>query len=133
MSRRPEYCTDECMLSCSVMSNSLQPTRLLCPWDSLGKNTGVSCHFLLQRIFPTQGLNLCLLHCRCFFLLLSHRGGPITLWQAPQLLAWNLFPLVLFAALWETPAPFSPLRQAWSPAYSFPHGPNHCLGRFCLW
>ena len=41
--------------------------RLLCPWDSPGKSTGVSCHFLLQRIFLTQGLyphNLCLLHCR---------------------------------------------------------------------
>ena len=30
---------------------------LLCPWDSLGKNTGVGCHALLQGIFPTQGLN----------------------------------------------------------------------------
>ena len=38
--------------------------RLLCPWDSPGKNTGVGCHFLLQGIFPTQGSNpllLCLL------------------------------------------------------------------------
>ena len=34
------------------------------PWDFLGKNTGVGCHFLLQRIFQTQELNLCLLHCR---------------------------------------------------------------------
>ena len=41
-----------------------QPTRLLCPWDSPGKNTGVGCHFLLQEIFLTQGLNLPLLHCR---------------------------------------------------------------------
>ena len=47
---------------CSVMSHDslgshgLQPTRLLCPWNSLGKNTGVGCHFLLQRIFLTQGL-----------------------------------------------------------------------------
>ena len=43
------------------------PPRLLCPWDSSGKNTGMSCHFLLQGPFPTQGLNprlLCLLHCR---------------------------------------------------------------------
>ena len=32
------------------------PAKLLCPWDSLGKNTSMSCHFLLQRIFPTQGL-----------------------------------------------------------------------------
>ena len=35
--------------------------RLLCPWDSLGKNTGVGCHALLQRIFPTPGSNTCLL------------------------------------------------------------------------
>ena len=39
--------------TCSVVSNSLQPhglypTRLLCPWDFSGKNTGVGCHFLLQ-------------------------------------------------------------------------------------
>uniref|UniRef100_A0AAA9TT95 MICOS complex subunit n=1 Tax=Bos taurus TaxID=9913 RepID=A0AAA9TT95_BOVIN len=49
------------------MSYSLQPyglwtTRLLCTWDSPGKNTGVGCHALLQGIFPTQGWNLCLLH-----------------------------------------------------------------------
>ena len=31
--------------------------RLLCPWDFPGKNTGVGCHALLQRIFPTQGSN----------------------------------------------------------------------------
>ena len=33
----------------------------LCPWDSPGKNTGVSCHALLQRILPIQGSNSCLL------------------------------------------------------------------------
>ena len=40
----------------------LQLTRLLSPWDSPGKNTGVGCHALLQGIFPIQGLNLCLLY-----------------------------------------------------------------------
>ena len=49
----------------SVMSDSLQPyglspTRLLCLWDSPGKNNGVRCHALLQGIFLTQGLNPCL-------------------------------------------------------------------------
>ena len=52
----------------SVMSDSLglyglQPARFLCPWDSPGKNTGVDCH-ALQGIFPTQGSNPSLLHCR---------------------------------------------------------------------
>ena len=43
-----------------VLSNSLQPhgwwpTKLICPWNSPGKNTGVGYPFLLQKIFPTQG------------------------------------------------------------------------------
>ena len=40
----------------------LRNCRLLCPWNSPGKNTAVGCHFLLQGIFLTQGSNLCLLH-----------------------------------------------------------------------
>ena len=35
--------------------------RLFFSWDFSGKNTGVGCHFLLQRIFPAQGWNPCLL------------------------------------------------------------------------
>ena len=54
------------MLSHSIMSNSvtlwtIQPSRLLCPWDSLGKNTGVGCHFLLLGIL-THGSSLHFLH-----------------------------------------------------------------------
>ena len=45
----------------SLRPLGLQPARLLCPWDFPGKNTGVGCHFLLQGLFPTQGLNLRLL------------------------------------------------------------------------
>ena len=47
---------------------------LLCPWDSPGKNTEVGCHFLLQGIFPTQGPNLGLPHCRQTLYPLSHQG-----------------------------------------------------------
>ena len=43
-------------------TRGLEPTRLLCPWDSPAKNTGVGCHFLLQGIFPTQGSSPHLLH-----------------------------------------------------------------------
>ena len=56
-----------CSFSRSVMSNSAIPwtaARLLCPWDFPGKNTGVGSHFLLQRIFLTQGSNPHLLDCR---------------------------------------------------------------------
>ena len=45
----------------------------LCPWDFPGKHTGVGCHFLLQEIFPTQGLNSGLPHCRQTLYHLSHR------------------------------------------------------------
>ena len=47
-----------------LWSHGLQPVRLLCPWDFPGKNTGGGCHFFLQGIFPTQGLNPGLLLCR---------------------------------------------------------------------
>ena len=70
------------LLLWSVMSNSWQPhglqsARLPCPWDSPGKNTGVGCHALLQGIFPTQGSNPGLLHCRRILYRLSHQRSPI--------------------------------------------------------
>ena len=50
-------------------------SRLFCPRDSPGKNTGVGCHALRLEIFPTQGLNLGLLHCRQILDHLSHQGS----------------------------------------------------------
>ena len=65
-------------VSSLVMSDSLLPhgmaARLLCPWNSPGKNTGVGCHFLLQEIFPTQGSNLGLPYCRQILYHLSHQA-----------------------------------------------------------
>ena len=52
--------------------HGLYPARLLCPWDFPGKNTGVGCHFLLQGIFSTQGLNPPLLHWQAGSLPNSH-------------------------------------------------------------
>ena len=48
-----------------------QSARLLSPWDSPGKSIEVSCHFLLQGIFPTQGSNPHLLHWQADSLSLS--------------------------------------------------------------
>ena len=72
--------THQCMRTCSVMSDSLQPhglqpARLLCPWSSPGKNSGVGCHYLLQGIFPTQVSNPGLLNCRQISYRLSHQGS----------------------------------------------------------
>ena len=51
-------------------------SRLLCPWNSPGKNTGVGCNSLLQGIFPTHGSNPGLLLCRQICYCLSHQGSP---------------------------------------------------------
>ena len=60
------HCSRCCLVTKSgpvlLWPQGLRPTRLLCPWDFPGKNTGMGWHFLLQGLFPTQGLNLCLLH-----------------------------------------------------------------------
>ena len=61
-----------CPTLCDPMDCSL--TRFLCPWDFPGKNTGVDCHFLLQGIFPTQGWNPGLPHCRQKLYHRSHQG-----------------------------------------------------------
>ena len=53
------------------------PARLLCPWDFPRNNTGVGCHSLHQGIFPTQGSNPDLLHCRQILYHLSHQGSPV--------------------------------------------------------
>ena len=60
----------------SLGPHGLWPTRLLCPWDFSGKDNGVGYHFLLQGIFPTQGSNLGLLHCRQTLYPLGYQGSP---------------------------------------------------------
>ena len=77
---------------CSVVSNSLQlhglyTARFLCRWNFSGKNTGVGCHFLLQGIFPSQGLKLHLLHWQVDCLPLHHLGSPIR--RGDHLLIYN--------------------------------------------
>ena len=57
----------------SDVSDSFQPHGLYSSWNSLGQNTGVGSLSLLQGIFPTQGLNLGLPHCRRILYQLSHK------------------------------------------------------------
>ena len=66
--------TQPCPTLCDPVD--LQPTRLLHPWNSLGENTVEGCHALLQGIFPTQGWNLGLPHCRRILYHLSPHGSP---------------------------------------------------------
>ena len=72
-------CQVALVMSDSLWSHGLYPARLLCPWGSPGKNTGVGCHALLLGIFPTQELYwrlLCLIHWQMGSLLLAPLGKP---------------------------------------------------------
>ena len=62
----------------SVVSDSLQPHGLYSPWNSPSKSTGVGSLSLLQGIFPTQGLNPGLPHCRRILYQLSHREAQFS-------------------------------------------------------
>ena len=67
----------------SVVFNSLRPHGLYSPWNSPGQNTGVGSLSIFQRIFPTQGSNPGLPHCRWILYQLSHKGSPrILKWVA---------------------------------------------------
>ena len=72
VSLRGCYITKSCLTLCNPMGGS--PPG--CPWDSLDKNTGVGCCFLLQGIFPTKGSNPHLLYWQPDSLPLSHVGSP---------------------------------------------------------
>ena len=59
---------------CPILAiHGLLPARILCPWDSPGKNTGVGCHLLLQGIFLTQELDPSPQHCRQMIYQLSYK------------------------------------------------------------
>ena len=75
--------------SCPALCNTMEPTRLLCPWDSPGKNNEVGCHALLQGIFLTQELNLHLLHDRQ--ILYHWATREVNLYNSP-----SHFPITLF-------------------------------------
>ena len=87
-SRKEEMCTKYPDGCCSVAQScralwhhGLSSLRLLCPWDFSGKYTDMCCHFLLQKIFLTQGSNLCLLHCRQILYHWATRQAQIS-WHA---------------------------------------------------
>ena len=61
------------------------PHGLVSPWNSLGQNTGVGSLSFLQGIFPTQGSNPGLPHCRWILYQLSHKGSP-------RIMEWVAYP-----------------------------------------
>ena len=74
-------------VSNSMQLHGLQATRLLCPWNSPGKNSGVGSHSLFQGIFPTQGSNPGLLHCRQILYRLSRQESLVFVTNLLHILA----------------------------------------------
>ena len=83
----------------SLVSDSLWPQGLHSPWNSPGQNTELGSLSLLQRIFPTQGLNPGLPHCRQALYQLSHKGSPLGGKGPSKALLPRLQPLKTAAAL----------------------------------
>ena len=75
--KRKSCCCSATVVSDSLQPHGLQPARLLCPWGSPGRNTGVGCHALLQGIVLTQGSNPSLLHWQADSLPSESPGKPV--------------------------------------------------------
>ena len=104
------------LFSCSVMSNTLEPcglypARLFCLRNFLGKSTQGGCHFLLQMILPTHGLNLSSALAGGFFTT-SHQGSPHE---------WDYYPL-------KKPQNSPALSTKWGNSEEFEvYNPEKCL------
>ena len=72
-----DVCVNHSVVSDSLRSHGLYPSRLLCPWNSPGKDTGVGCYSPLHQIFLIQGLNPILPHFKQILYSLSHQGTVI--------------------------------------------------------
>ena len=98
--------------SCLTLCN---PTDCSPPGSSIhgilpGKNTGADCHFLLQLIFPTQGLNLGLPHCKQTLYCLSHHIYMVTL----QGLGHSWFPSYIYGLQTVKNVPAMQETRVWS-------------------
>ena len=96
------------------MFDTLRPHGLYSPWNSLGQNTGVSGRSLLQGIFPMQGSNPGLPHCRGICYRLSHQGQICLLLQV-------FLDFLLFLQIW-------PWNTEWSRAKTNRVLPRKCTG-----
>ena len=111
-------CVSGSVVSNSLGTHGLWPTRFLCPWDSPGKNSGLGRHSLLQGIFPTQESNPGLPHCRQILYQVEEKS-PISQRNssAPGLPGATLLPsapvpptrpIPTWAALTRHPSPLKP-------------------------
>ena len=99
----------------SVVSDSFRPHGLCSPWNYSGQNTGMGSLSLLQGIFPTQGSNPGLPHCRWILYQLSHKGSP-------RILEWVAYPF--------SSRPSRPRNHPGSPAFQADSLPTELWGKY---
>ena len=118
--RNMHMCVVNCFMSCPTLCNHMDCTthRLLCPWDSLGKDTGVSCHALLQGIFLTQIQPLSLVSPALAGVFFTHSST----WEAHGRLYCSSMPAHMFANL-----TYHNIERIW---YSSSH--SHCQQIFII-
>ena len=136
----------------SVVSDSLRPHGLFSPCNSPGQNTGVGSLSLLQRIFPTQGSNPGLQHCRRLLYQLNHKASPrilewvkikvkllgcVRLFETPRTVAHQASPSMEFStgvgSLSVTPRdPPNRGIELGSPALQADSLPTELLGKPCI-
>ena len=90
---------------CWVVSDSLRPHGLYSPWNSPGQNPGVGSISLLQGIFPTQGSNPGLSHCRRILYQPSHQGNLLYIQEAWKNVATKKCTQMFTVALLKWPNP----------------------------
>ena len=101
----------------------IQSCPTLCnpsPWNSPGQNTGVGSCCLQQGIFPTQGSNPGLPHCRQILYCLSHKGSPLFIYNL-------LYSFIWFLGLWR-----HWIYDLWDLKLVLPIIPSEWLGPWCL-
>ena len=107
-------CSQLCLAPCQPMN--LSPPGSTVHGDSPSKHTGMGCHTLLQGIFPTQGSDPGLPHCKWILYYPSHQGSP-------RILEWVAYP---FSEALSDPGmePGSPALQVDSLPVELPRKPS---------
>ena len=125
----PCVVTQSCPTLCDPKGGSPPGSGSSVHGDSPGKNTGVGCHALLQGIFPTQGSNPGLPHCRWILYRLSHQGSLKSAWSFLNLTHHPTASLVAVPGSGSIPEPLEvrkiPWRRKWQPTPVFLPGESH--------
>ena len=105
--------------SLSVLSDFLRPHGLYSPWNSLDQNTRVDNLSLFQRIFPTQGSNPRLLHCRWILYQLSYKFSSVQF--SRSVVSDSLRPHESEHARTPCPSPSPVVHSDWRPSSPWCH------------